>query len=696
MTMVVERLDRWQVSTQGLGELLTTEASASGLDLRMFGQPSDYEPAELRSWLEGLARAADEAAPTALPDDPVPPTLRGALGGLLFSHAELWSRETGSICSVALVSGPDRIAFGWVGEASVAVYPQDPAGSSEWVNIRDALGREARAWCGPADREARVELLFSFQLGESPARLEARWIPPSSQAAPAAPASTQSAEDNPSAGVARWLAQHVQWQAESATGEAAEPATAPDLATELLGAGSAIEEMIDIAPAVEPPEIGVTPEAPSAAEPVMLPQDLLQPVAAAAEAESIATPMVPVVERRAPPRRPEWPAPSPDLEERAPLPWKRYAAVAAVIAGLFGIGWILGAVQSPEGPAETRRSSGFVRFLRGIGLAPPRFEITVASRPPGAWIAVDGKELAVRAPARLELAPGTHRLGLSFPEVGGVVRTVVGEKNDQLAVSEPLWGSLDVAAADPTVPVSVALDGQPLGLVPTRLDSLAPGPHELRFSGSGMASWGSTIELKVGERREVLAYPLQSPATGLIQVRATMSGSDGAQPLQGARVWIDAEPRGITPLTLELPRGPHSVRVSYQQADAPVQVIDLPGGNQRFATFELGLRSEFPTLLVRAPASIGVDEPALISATLSDVEASDVREMWLHVREPENRWRRYPMTLMNAQGSAVGAAPFPVALLGPQGRTTYYVSAVTGQGDEYFTEMQTARAAGRR
>jgi hypothetical protein len=158
-------------------------------------------------------------------------------------------------------------------------------------------------------------------------------------------------------------------------------------------------------------------------------------------------------------------------------------------------------------------------------------------------------------------------------------------------------------------------------------------------------------------------------------------------------VWIDGEPRGGTPLTLELPRGPHSVRVSYQQQDVPVQVIDLPGGNQRFATFELGTRTDFPTLILRAPAKIGVDEPALVSATLSDVQASDVREMWLHVREPENRWRRYPMTLMDAQGSAVGAAPFPVALLGPQGKTSYYISALTSQGDEYFTEMQTAHAA---
>src|SRR5262245_38707422 len=252
MTMVVERLDRWQVSTQGLGELLTTEASASGLDLRVFGQPAGYEPAELTSWLQGLARTVDESAVGALPDDPVPPMLRDALGGLLFSHAELWSREAGAICSLALMSGPDRIAFGWVGEASVAVYPQDPANPAEWVNIRDALGREARAWCGPADREARVELLFPFRIGETPARLEARWIPSSSQAAPAAPAVSPSAEENPSAGVARWLAQHVQWEAESAAREPMpevapevhEPASTPDLGAELLGAGSAIEEII--------------------------------------------------------------------------------------------------------------------------------------------------------------------------------------------------------------------------------------------------------------------------------------------------------------------------------------------------------------------------------------------------------------------------------------------------------------------
>src|SRR5262249_8721905 len=142
---------------------------------------------------------------------------------------------------------------------------------------------------------------------------------------------------------------------------------------------------------------------------------------------------------------------------------------------------------------------------------------------------------------------------------------------------------------------------------------------------------------------------------------------------------------------LELPRGPHSVRVAHQKEDVPIQVIDLPGGNQRFATFEFGLHAETPSLTLQAPAVFSIEEPALISATLTDVAASEVREMWLHVRSPDNRWRRYPMTMMEAQGSVVGAAPFPVSLLGDDGQQLYYVSAMTTQGDEIFTEMQTAR-----
>jgi len=256
-------------------------------------------------------------------------------------------------------------------------------------------------------------------------------------------------------------------------------------------------------------------------------------------------------------------------------------------------------------------------------------------------------------------------------------------------VDGTLWGSLDLAAPEPGIVVSVAVDGRPRGFAPLVVDSLAPGPHPVRFSGPGLPSWGETVDIRVGEQHHMLPRTVTSPATGLLEVRATLGGAPGSGELSGARVWIDAQPRGATPLTLELPRGPHSVRVEYQGEPVPVQVIDLPGGNQRFATFVFGSGAEYPLLTVEAPAKLSPTETPLISATLRDLAASDVRELWLHVRGSDGTWNRYPMTRLEGQLHAVGAVAFPVSSLDAQGRAPWYVSAVTAQGDEYFTEIQT-------
>jgi len=128
-------------------------------------------------------------------------------------------------------------------------------------------------------------------------------------------------------------------------------------------------------------------------------------------------------------------------------------------------------------------------------------------------------------------------------------------------------------------------------------------------------------------------------------------------------------------------------------------MIDLPGGNQRFATFEMGTGEDHPAVRLDAPARIESDRPAVISATLSEVLPRELREMWLHVQGPDGTWSRYPMARLEGQLSPVGAVAFPVSQLGPAGRANWYVSAVTTQGDEYFTELQSmseARPASKR
>jgi hypothetical protein len=197
----------------------------------------------------------------------------------------------------------------------------------------------------------------------------------------------------------------------------------------------------------------------------------------------------------------------------------------------------------------------------------------------------------------------------------------------------------------------------------------------------------------VHETAQLMARAVTSPATGLLEVRAMWSDAEGSEPLDGATVYIDGERRGVTPLSLELPRGPHSVRVESRGEESPVQVIELPGGNQRFANFELGLGIERPKIeVLGVPVRLSRDQPGVISAALQGVREGDAREMWLHVRPPDGDWRRLPMMMMKAPGGLVGSAVIPMTFLDAQGRVPFYVSALSVSGDDYFSEMQTAQA----
>lgn len=414
--------------------------------------------------------------------------------------------------------------------------------------------------------------------------------------------------------------------------------------------------------------------------------------AAAAAAEPVFDAPAPSAPRARPaPRRP-WPVEAEVARERETVAlWKRPWVWLVLVAALFAGGWLVGSLDRPRAGG---RSGALALALRGLGLGSARYQVMVSSRPSGAWIAVDGADRAQRTPATIELEPGPHQVGVSISGLGGVVYDVRGDRGDRLVLDAVLWGSIQVGAAETSDPIAVAVDGVARGFAPLTVDSLQPGIHVVRFSADGVPPWERAVEVRVSQAAEVLAQPVSSPATGLLEVRATVSDEVSTQPLSGAAVWVDGEPRGVTPLRLDLPRGPHSIRVSWRGEEAPVQVIDLPGGNQRFASFGFGLAVPQPRLAALLPTPrVPLDRPTLLSAPLDGVRESDLSEMWLHVRTPEGAWRRYPMTAMKAPGGVVGAALFPTTLFDAKGRAAFYVSASTRTGEEYFTELQTAQAA---
>ncbi|HTM58347.1 MAG TPA: PEGA domain-containing protein [Candidatus Udaeobacter sp.] len=450
---------------------------------------------------------------------------------------------------------------------------------------------------------------------------------------------------------------------------------------------------------VAPREVASTPERPSLASPVGFEAVAARPIeaptarptrrATASEEEALEPAADAEVEWRKP-LRPRWPS---QAELEAPLPlWRRRWVWAVGVAVLFGGGWLVGAMQTDR-ETSSGTPNALTRALHAIGIGGARFDCVITSTPPGAWISVDGRDLARRTPATIELKPGAHQVSLSLQDLGVASLTVRGSRGERQSVEAPLWGSLSIEQTNPQVPVEVSVDGRELGYVPVVLDSVMPGTHEVRFSGPGMTPWAQTVEVRVRGSERVVAQPMTSPKTGVLVVSATRMTETGSADLSGGEVWIDGVKRGETPLTLELPRGPHSVRVATRIGESSaVQVIDLPGGNQRFASFELGLGEGGPRLTpVQIADHVAVDRPTLVSANLPGIQVHDVREMWLHVRSADGIWRRYALDVMKTSGGTVGVTVFPVGVFDEEGRTQYYLSALVATGDEYFTEMATAQ-----
>jgi hypothetical protein len=380
-----------------------------------------------------------------------------------------------------------------------------------------------------------------------------------------------------------------------------------------------------------------------------------------------------------------WPDLELDRPRRVPL-WRNPWVVGVFVLVFAGLGWLVGHSQTPDNDVHATPMS---RVLRTFGLGGARFTATIETDPPGAFIQLDGADLGRRTPATLELVPGEHKLTLSLQDLGQVEVTVKGSRGQSVKVSEALHGSLEVSALDNSLPVKMSLDGEPQGFLPVRVDKLPPGLHELQFTGPSMQPWAQNVSIPIRETVKVKARPMVSPATGVVEVQAMLNDEGGSAPLEGATVYVDGEFKGSTPVKLELPRGPHSLKVMYLGVPAPVQVIDLPGGNRRYATFQFGLDSDLPPLKLQDTYStLPKGRPTVIEATLDGLDWHDVREAWLHVRTGEGLWRRYQVTIEEGPRGTQLSVQFPANLPDTPGRVLWYLSAATTQGDDFYTEMQ--------
>ncbi len=353
------------------------------------------------------------------------------------------------------------------------------------------------------------------------------------------------------------------------------------------------------------------------------------------------------------------------------------------LALLFGLGIMIGR-SNLGSPAVSVVSPG-QRLMNSLGLGGGTYVCQVESEPSGAQIAVDGKPVAATTPVNVELSAGAHQVALSLPHEGGRTLTVTGMPHARVPLHASLFGTVQVSLASDRspVPVSVAIDGDARGFAPIRIGAMTPGAHELEFSSPGQRDWTRAVDVHVDGLTEVIVHPVRESPTGVLQIRSWVGSPDEVAADAKARVWVDGVARGRTPLTLELPAGPHSVRAELDHESSAVQVIDLPGGNQRYANLTFG-GGRAVTLIARTEPS---DAGTRVIAQLPGVRAGELLSMWLHVYA-DGSWKRIPMTYATTRGSCQGGADLPASR--PSEHPAYYVSATRNTGEEYFTEIHDA------
>ena len=697
---------RWLVSTRPSGEVLTADITHCGLRLVVIGGLRSPRCGGVEARLQAEIGAALDSARRDTGPHPLPGYLHHTLASLADQLAELdGDGVEPAPGAIVLFESERAVAFAHVGGTEPRIEVDGRPFDVRWVVVRTERGHEARGSSMYARRGLRVALEWSWPAGGGAAQattVTAQWLNPAAASATERGAGGEVRGASVGKGSTSGMAGEV--RIEGATGIGSEEASpsAPAFRSgkffrwldRMVGGGeerqsTSAETVSGGAPAGAIDLTPLSPEPPGLSERAAEPAHASPP----APAESPR----PIGPRPRAPRRPAWPQPERRRSRGSSL--LRAVPTVLFVVVLFAGGWLLGRVQG-SGPEPVSAARGVARALGWLGLGAGRYQCTIRSWPAGAWISIDGKELARRAPAMVELVPGPHEVGLTLPGLGNATFTVRGGRGEKTTLDAPLWGSLTIHADETAAPIQVSVDGGTRGIAPLTLRHLTPGPHVVQFSGYGLEPWGQTIEVRVRQSSELTARPFLSPATGLVEVQASLADDRGTEPLKGATVWVNGARAGVTPLKLELPRGPHSIRAEYRGEELPVQLIDLPGGNQRFANFQFATGVDRPRLtLLSSTGPMPRDRPTVVSVTLEGVSAGEVSEMWLHVRTPEGPWRRYPMTTLAAAGGTVGVAGFPLALLDASGRAPYYASALSTMGDEYFTELQNvegARSAPRR
>ena len=259
----------------------------------------------------------------------------------------------------------------------------------------------------------------------------------------------------------------------------------------------------------------------------------------------------------------------------------------------------------------------------------PTVSVLLVSEPAGATVTRDGMNEGVTPLLLPEMEPGRHVFAFELTghrpqQVEATLKAPAPVRI--LARLVPSSASLRVTSSPEGATVSI--NGAPRGTTPLELDGIPEGEPTLEVTLAGHTPFRTQVRLTAGESIAVNA-PLD-PLPARLRVESIPAG---------ARVYLDQEFKGETPLSLEgLAPGEHRLRAELAGHDPAARTISIaPGGE---STEEFRLRGNVGTItLSTAPAGVEVliddrsygktsakpDDSDVVSETLvlSDVPVGD-------------------------------------------------------------------------
>jgi hypothetical protein len=215
--------------------------------------------------------------------------------------------------------------------------------------------------------------------------------------------------------------------------------------------------------------------------------------------------------------------------------------------------------------------------------------LQIETVPSDAVIVIDDQPMG-RSPATFELSPGRHVVKARLNWYREAVANVELEAGVPFAKSIDLvadFGKLEVPAAQRGVAVSLDDGANGVADPVLKRSPVTPGDYRLRASLPEHHDYETTLRVRANETATVKVPALRSSIGGL---RVTSEPA-------GARVEIDGQERGRTPVTIErLVGGTHELRVTrdgFLALEQPVEVIE---GETR--PLSLKLESRFARLTV--------------------------------------------------------------------------------------------------